>query len=55
MMEREMEKRVATIVSRQRKALEEQTGIQPAVDEVELKQYLHDVLEEISKKRATKA
>jgi hypothetical protein len=50
-MEQEIQKRVLQIAEGQRSRLEEQTGIQPAYDEGELKSYLAEVLEEIAESK----
>lgn len=46
-MEQEMQQRVLKIAKEQEEVLTEQTGIEPSLNEEDMKQYLVEVLQEI--------
>lgn len=48
-MEDELQRRVIKIVKEQHDVLTHQTGIEPSLDEHELKQYLYETIQEIKR------
>jgi len=48
-MQQEIQKRVVKLSREQEEVLEEQTGVQQHLTDVEIKQYVKDVMEEIQK------
>jgi hypothetical protein len=48
-MEDELQRRVIKIVKEQHDVLTHQTGIDPSLDEHELKQYLYETIQEIKR------
>jgi hypothetical protein len=53
-MEQEMQQRVLKIAKEQEEVLTEQTGIEPSLNEEDMKQYLVEVLQEIRHTRENK-
>ena len=50
-MEQELEKRVLTIAMKNSENMIEDTGVQPSINEDEMKQYLAEVVKEIKTKK----
>jgi hypothetical protein len=51
-MEKELQSRVLTISRKVSDKIEEETGVESSMTEVEMKQYLNDVLKEIKSNRS---
>ena len=51
-MEQELQKRVLTIAKKNSDSMIEETGVQPSINEDEMKQYLEEVIKEIKTKKA---
>jgi hypothetical protein len=50
-MEREIERNVLAFTKRNQDKMTEETGIQPSLSEIDMKQYLEQVLQEVSKQK----
>jgi hypothetical protein len=52
-MEKEIQKRVIDIASKNQEIMKEQTGIEPSLGEEDVKQYIQEVLREVKRMRST--